>query len=285
MYNKELDLIITKYKNRIKYLRNLESSKDIAIYIAALANSGGGAILIGAKDNYSYIEYKGIGKDYNIKNIIKEVGDNFINDFFRVKIANSEDNKKVLVLIEVHPTKNKIIFQNRRYIMNDALSPTILKEKIFISHSSTDFKYGQALVKLLRGLGLTREQIIFTSNDDYGVPIGTNIFEWLKQQINDGAYMIYLLSDNYYNSVACLNEMGAAWIVQNDYAVLAEPKFEFSNPKFLSGAIDPRTIGFAINNRKRIVEFKNKLIQRFELTIDEIDWNNLLDEFLSEVNA
>ncbi len=38
--------------------------------------------------------------------------------------------------------------------------------------------------------------------------------------------MIYHLSDNYYDSVACLNEMGAAWVVQNDYTVVGIPGFD-----------------------------------------------------------
>lgn len=283
MSKRELDLISVKYKDRIKYLRNLEPSSDLGLYIAAFANCSGGAILIGVKDNYSYLEYKGIGVDYNIDKTIKELNNYFKSNFFKIKKAYLEGTRKVLLLIEVSSVKNKILIDNRRYIMNDKLQPIQVKEKIFISHSSFDSKYGEALLKLLRGLGLSRDQIIFTSNDDYGVPIGMNIFDWLKQQINDGAYMMYLLSNNYYESVACMNEMGAAWIVQNDYAVLAVPGFEFSNPKFLSGAIDPRTIGFSIDNRKRVVEFKNKLTQRFDLIIDEIDWNSLLDEFMMNI--
>ncbi|MGN0245845.1 MAG: hypothetical protein ACI4DK_07760 [Lachnospiraceae bacterium] len=43
--------------------------------------------------------------------------------------------------------------------------------KIFISHSSKDKIYGDLLVELLKGLGLRRDEIIYTSNDLYGIPL------------------------------------------------------------------------------------------------------------------
>jgi hypothetical protein len=36
--------------------------------------------------------------------------------------------------------------------------------KIFISHASANKEYGNALVELLRGIGLKEDEIIFTSN-------------------------------------------------------------------------------------------------------------------------
>jgi hypothetical protein len=77
--------------------------------------------------------------------------------------------------------------------------------KIFISHSSKNANYGNALVQLLTGIGIKSEQIIFTSNSAFGIPIGQNIFNWLKDRINEKPYVIYLLSPEYYSSVACLN--------------------------------------------------------------------------------
>jgi hypothetical protein len=156
-------------------------------------------------------------------------------------------------------------------------------EKIFISHSSSDAHFGKAIVQLLRDLGLKREQIVFTSDDNYGIPLDDNIFEYLKKQILNGVYILYLLSDNYYSRVACLNEMGAAWIVQSQYSIIAVPGFEFSNPKFSEGAIDPRRMGFAMNNYKRIVEFKNNILRQFSLVIDEADWMEIYKKYCETI--
>lgn len=284
MKNLVLKNINDNNREKMKYYRGLESAQIIALNISAIANSGGGYIVFGVKDNYTSLEIKGIGIDYRIKEVLDEVNQ-MIPDKNVWKVNQlRNDDKKVILAIRVEGLRKKLSYKGRRYIMGKNMEPRIIDEKVFISHSSSDNKYGDALVKLLRGIGFKRSQIIFTSNDDYGIPIGMNIFDYLKDQISDGAFMIYLLSNNYFESVACLNEMGAAWIIQNDYVAVGTPNFDFSNPNFASGAIDPRKIGFKLNNRKRMVEFKNQVLQRFDLKIDEIDWNSLLDEYIEAIN-
>lgn len=280
-----LKKIRENFRIGIKYYRTFISADELALNIFSLSNSGGGYIVFGVKDNYSYLEIKGIASDYNFNKILEDINKDYClsgKNIFEVEFIECEGHKKILV-IEVQAVKRKLDFKGRKYIMSKDMQPIKIKEKIFISHASADKKYGEVLVKLLRGLGLKRDQIIFTSDDDYGIPIDRNIFDYLKDQINDEVYMIYLLSDKYYERVACLNEMGAAWIVQNDYTVVGIPDFDFNNPKFSEGAIDPRRIGFTLDNKKRIVEFKNKILDRFELSIDESDWNNLLDNYLENI--
>jgi hypothetical protein len=138
--------------------------------------------------------------------------------------------------------------------------------KIFISHSSDDSAYGNALVDLLRGLGVKENEVIYTSNVAYGIPLGENIFNWLKKQIIEKPYVIYLLSSSYYSSVACLNEMGAAWIVENDHTIIFTPDFEINSPEFQGGALDPREIGFFINNEERLISFIELLRKSFEIS-------------------
>ncbi|MFE4714772.1 RNA-binding domain-containing protein [Paenibacillus sp. NPDC056722] len=276
-----LDKIEKNDRKNTKYFRSLETASEIALNVIAFANSGGGYIVFGVKDNYAYLEPKGIGNDYEVKKILSELNTYFHETIYETTMLENEG--KILLVIKVYGIKRRKKHKGRIYIMDSQMKPAVVKEKVFISHASQDKQYGEALVKFLRGIGLKRDQIIFTSDDDYGIPIGMNIFDYLKSQIDEGAYMIYLLSNNYYDSVACLNEMGAAWVVQNEYAVVGVPDFEFSNPKFSSGAIDPRAIGFKLDNKKRLVEFKNQLVTRFELTIDEADWNRLLDEHIESL--
>ncbi len=47
-----------------------------------------------------------------------------------------------------------------------------------------------------------------------------NIFKWLKGRISEKPFVIYLLSPEYFSSVACLNEMGAAWVVENQHVAI-----------------------------------------------------------------
>lgn len=155
--------------------------------------------------------------------------------------------------------------------------------KIFISHSSRNKDYGNLLVELLRSLGIKEDEIIFTSNVAYGIPVGQNIFHWLKSQIEEKPFVIYLLSEQYYESIACLNEMGAAWIIENDHAAIFTPDFDLSSKEFQSGALDPREIGFYINDEERVLSFIQLLSNSFELSSNAILISQSVKKFIAEI--
>lgn len=155
--------------------------------------------------------------------------------------------------------------------------------KIFISHSSRNKFYGEKLVDLLRSVGVKENEIIFTSNTAYGIPVGQNIFNWLKSQITENPFVIYLLSEEYYQSVACLNEMGAAWIIENKHAALFTPNFNLSSKEFQSGALDPREIGFYITDEDRILSFLNLISEDFEISKSHIIISQSVKRFLTEI--
>jgi len=157
--------------------------------------------------------------------------------------------------------------------------------KIFISHSSYNKNYGELLVELLRGLGVKENEIIFTSNVAYGIPVGKNIFQWLKSQIEEKPFVIYLLSKQYYDSIACLNEMGAAWIIENSHAAIFTPDFDLSSKEFQSGALDSREIGFFINDEERILSFIDLLSNDFDLTSNSLIITQCVRRFLTGINA
>ncbi|GAL61575.1 toll/interleukin-1 receptor domain-containing protein [Algibacter lectus] len=155
--------------------------------------------------------------------------------------------------------------------------------KIFISHSSKNKNYGNHLVELLRSLGVKENEIIFTSNVAYGIPVAKNIFNWLKSQIEEKPFVIYLLSKEYYESVACLNEMGAAWIVENEHAAIFTPNFNLSSKEFQNGALDPREIGFKINDEDRIMSFIQMLSKNFEITGNAVIISQSVKKFIRDI--
>lgn len=156
--------------------------------------------------------------------------------------------------------------------------------KIFISHSSKNKFYGDKLVDLLRSVGVNENEIIYTSNTAYGIPVGENIFNWLKGQIVEKPFVIYLLSEEYYNSIACLNEMGAAWIIENKHVALFTPNFNLSSKEFQSGALDPREIGFYINDEDRVLSFLQIISQDFQISKSHIIISQSVKKFLTEIN-
>lgn len=215
-----------------------------------------------------------------------------INAFFDE--INKEVYKEKFLLIIQKPEITSSVIDNIKVFLNSVqndlksnytnISSVVTTNEqvtIFISHNSKNAFYGKALVKLLRNIGLERKQIIFTSDSSYGIPIGEDIFQYLRAQIQKKPIMIFLLSEEYYKSIASLNEMGAAWMVQSEYWVIGVPGFDFNNENFTNGAINPRQIGFAMNDKKRVIEFKQKLCSKFNLTLDAQDWEDHLEDYLT----
>jgi len=158
---------------------------------------------------------------------------------------------------------------------------------IFLSHSSSDKKYGDIIESFLMGLGLKKEQLIYSSHPLHKIPLDSNIYEYLRKNINRDIFMIILWSDKYLESPACLNEMGAAWVVQCDYTNFYVPSFQFGNPKYHECAVDTRKMGSVLNGdencKQNMIEFKDKIINMFHLKIDEKETAYLLDNFCKQL--
>lgn len=176
-------------------------------------------------------------------------------------------------------------YQNEK----ETISMSQKTPKIFISHSSLDKEFIEALVELLEFIGLNnKQQLICTSISGYGIPLGKDIYEYLKEQFYDhDLHLIFVLSDNYYHSVPCLNEMGAAWVLQKKYTTILLPGFEFEEIK---GAINPRQIGLKldaepIDIKDKLGQLKNTILKEFNLPlIDEARWETKRDNFIKTVS-
>ena len=177
---------------------------------------------------------------------------------------------------------NKDSSQNSNNIKNDA-------PIIFLSHKSDDKKYGDALRNFIIGLGVNDSQLIYTDHPLNKIPMDENIFDYLRKNINSTIFMIILWSNKYLESPACLNEMGAAWVVQADYTNIYVPDFSFGNPKYHECAVDTRKMGAVLdgsmNCRTSMLELKDKIVNMFKLEDDEKKTAYLLDEFMKEISA
>lgn len=157
--------------------------------------------------------------------------------------------------------------------------------KIFISHASADKHLVTAFVELLEGIGIRQEQIFCSSLPEYGIPLGEDIYEYLRKELlGNKVYVIFFLSDAYYRSAACLNEMGAAWILRSDYLAVLQPGFTFQEIK---GAVDPRKIALDLNGTCR--EPLNSLFERLKkmFSLEPVPlsrWERYRDHFVEQLN-
>lgn len=164
----------------------------------------------------------------------------------------------------------------------------VRQHKLFISHSSKDKAYVIEFVKLLESIGMDESNVVCTSVPGYGVPIGTGIYDWLREQFEESELMvIYFLSHNYYMSPASLNEMGAAWVVKSDERLILLPGFDFNNIK---GCVKSDIAGFKLDGdvaelKEGLGELKDSLIRDYDLKeISSPRWERNRDEFIKNVN-
>lgn len=162
--------------------------------------------------------------------------------------------------------------------------PERMRNKIFISHSTKDKDYSDALIELLNDIGLTSDDVFYSSNPFYGVPLNNDIYDTLLSEfLSNKLHVLFLLSSNYYESPTSLNEMGAAWLCKNEYTMFLLPGFEFSDVK---GVVDKDKIGIKLDSDKdeidkRLDEFKEILDNEFELKKIEIrTWERYKKAFI-----
>ena len=161
---------------------------------------------------------------------------------------------------------------------------TPLCDELFISHSSNDAVPVRRFYDLLEVIGVPENKIFCSTIPERGVPLGEDIYTVIKNQLlKQRVHVVFMLSNNYYNSVACLNEMGAAWILQASYTTFLLPGFEYREIK---GAINAGKIGIKLDAGEeevfsRLTEFKDKLCGDFKLQrVDERKWHRKVVEFI-----
>lgn len=160
---------------------------------------------------------------------------------------------------------------------------------IFLSHRSSDKAFGNAIRDFLVGLGVKNEQLIYTSHPLHKIPLDANIFDYLRDNISRDVFMIILWSNEYLESPACMNELGATWVVKCDYTNIYVPGFSFGNPKYHECAVDTKKMGAVLNGdahcKQNMIELKNKIVELFDLTVDEKNMNFLLDTFIDSIKG
>ena len=205
----------------------------------------------------------------------KNSGFNYQREFI------SEVNQGMSVLESVQESLQMGIGLDKKEEMNaSAKNPMI-----FISHSSKDKPFVEALVSLLEDIGFDKSNLFCSSVDGYGIALSKDIFETLRSLFNEhNLYVIFIHSPRYYKSAVSLNEMGAAWVLKTDFCSFLTADMDFNK---MSGVVNGSTIAIKVDTEdvpSRLNELKNLLIQMFNLPlIDETKWERKRNMFLKQV--
>ena len=157
---------------------------------------------------------------------------------------------------------------------------------VFISHSSKDKEFAEALVDLLESIGLNKDTLFCSSVAGYGLGLSKNIFDTLRELFKcHDLFMIFLHSPRYYKSSVSLNEMGAAWVLRSDFCSILTKDMDFEQ---MNGVIDGRLISIKVDAEdavSRLNELYEKLQGIFNLTpLERNQWERKRNGFLKIVN-
>lgn len=137
------------------------------------------------------------------------------------------------------------------------------KKAIFISHSTKDKEVADMLVDFLHNVGIDKELIFCSSLPGNGVI--EKIPDEVRFHLKESEVNIAILSNNYYQSVYCLNEAGIIWYDNNKKAILiALPEININN---LVGFLDKNYLLHDLNSEKDILSI-------YDIVMDELKYSN-----------
>lgn len=108
----------------------------------------------------------------------------------------------------------------------------MISPKIFISHSHNDEILVDKFVDLLdTGCGVKRADIFCSSLPGMGVEPGKDFLKHIKDEMDSPLLVILFLSENYYESVFCVCELGATWVLDRSIFPIIVPPLKISDVK------------------------------------------------------
>ena len=157
---------------------------------------------------------------------------------------------------------------------------------VFISHSSKDKDFVEALVSLLESLGFNNTNLFCSSIPDYWIGLSQDILDSIhKLFVEHELFVIFIQSPRYYESPISLNEMGAAWVLKTNYCSILTKDMRSEDMK---GVVNSNTIFIKVDvpeAKARLNELKNTLIEVFGLNPkSESFWERKRDQFIEVAN-
>lgn len=157
--------------------------------------------------------------------------------------------------------------------------------KIFVSHKHADEEYAKALVELMLKLGVKENQIFCSSYPGLGIPLGKNIFDYIKELYEShNLLVLFIHSPRYYQSPVSLNEMGAAWVLRYKHVSFLTSDCEFD---MLKGVITKHETAFKAGQKDTyhyLNDFKIILEETFNLAPKDVTrWETIKNDFLKAV--
>jgi hypothetical protein len=153
--------------------------------------------------------------------------------------------------------------------------------KVFISHASADSVLVEEVIEILETIGLEANQIFCTSFEGYGIDLGENFLDKIKEELSSDSLVIFILSENFYKSPVCLCEMGATWVLAKEHIPMIIPPMDYSDIK----GVIPLSQGLKINETMKLNLLKDKIETDFSLgnSMSSSTWERKRDRIVARI--
>lgn len=118
------------------------------------------------------------------------------------------------------------------------------------------------------------------------MPVSENIIDTIKNELTHYESIVFIIhSEAYYKSPICLNEMGAAWILNRKIFSFLTKQFNFCD---LTGVINKYDICFKTGNKDsnsildEIILYIQKAFKLEKINVETLD--NIKNKFLAKVS-
>lgn len=153
-------------------------------------------------------------------------------------------------------------------------------KRIFISHAAADKELVGELIRLLEDMGVSSDQIFCSSYEGYGIRLGTNFLESIKNELTEQTMVLFVLTTNFFNSHMCQCELGAVWVKTLKHIPILVPPLTYDDLEYILR-----------NQQSMIINERNRLEQLYEEVHNWIGgqvirptiWEMKLDHFVESV--
>ena len=187
----------------------------------------------------------------------------------------------------------KSLYSIYNLLMNSVAKQEIVKTAtngkktplVFISHSSKDKDFIDALVNLLEDMGFTKDTLFCSSVREYGIPLSGDIFETIRGLfLENDLYVMFIHSPRFYGSAVSLNEMGAAWVLKTDFCSFLTNDMKFDK---MIGVVNDAKLSIKVDEddaKGLLNDLYKHLSAVFSLQeMDMNKWERKRDQFLQVV--
>ena len=154
--------------------------------------------------------------------------------------------------------------------------------RIFISHASQDRDLTEAIVELLRlGTDLQRQQVFFSSGIGTGIPPGLDFIDYIRDQLNNTALVVALMTPAFFRSPFCLCELGAVLFSDTpSFPILVPP----ATPEEAAKVLGSTQLEFLREDGRALDRLRDRIAD-LSVTSETASWNQHRARFLDRLPA